>query len=186
MDTWQIMYEYLIAHFDVFKKRYGNLIPLEDDSFRASRYRFKATAMSASSQNALLQKLQTLGAMAQNPASTLDPQKVEIAFIEGMDLPMSAKTLQKDIVTKLNQFVELCKANGIPVENILAEAAQKVAAQQQAFQVGHQLGQMPDNEPQGENDGSIDANGDAAAFSESGMGGGGASPLPGPSGGLPE
>jgi len=186
VDMWQIMYEYLIAHFDVFKKRYGNLIPLEDDSFKASQYRFKATAMSASSQNALLQKLQTLGAMAQNPASTLDPQKVEIAFIEGMDLPMSAKTLQKDIVTKLNQFVELCKANGIPVENILAEAAQKVAAQQQALQLGHQLGQMPDDEPQGENDGSIDANGDAAAFSESGMGGGGDSPLSGPSGGLPE
>jgi len=152
VGIWRIMYMYLANHFEVLKKRYGNLIPLTDKQFAATKYRFRATAISAASQNMYIQKLSTLAQMSANPNSTFDPSKVEVAVAEGLDLPLNIKTLQKDAVTALNEAVKQWTAAGIPVAQILMQAADIVKAQQEAQQMGAAIGSLPDEEDNEPND----------------------------------
>ena len=161
VGVWRIMYMYLANYFPLFKKRYSNLIPLTDSEFTKTKYRFRATAISAASQDAYIRKLSALSQMSQNPNSTFDPAKVEVAVAESLDLPLNVKTLQKDVVTALNAAVKQWTAMGIPVADILMQAATIVQQKQEAHQIGAAIGGMPDEEQPndtGNTSGQVDPN----------------------------
>ena len=67
-------------------------------------------------------------------------------------MPLNIKTLQKDAVTALNQAVKQWTAAGIPVAQILMQAADIVKAQQEAQQIGTAIGSLPDEEGNEPND----------------------------------
>lgn len=95
---WEFLYELLQHHFEAVRRVLGTRFPQEltYPMVAGRQFRFEVTGKSgASSPQALLQKLQFLASLTQNPNSSLDFEQIETRMLQALDLPFSTQGLRK-------------------------------------------------------------------------------------------
>jgi len=107
---WEFLYELLQHHFEAMRVVLGTRFPkgLTYAALAGRRLRFQVTGRSgASSPQSLLQKLQFLASLTQNPNSSLDYGRIEERMLQALDLPFSTQGLQKNgpAVQELEQLI---------------------------------------------------------------------------------
>ena len=94
--------------------------------------------------NQTLQKLDMVMRMTSDPRSLNSYSRAEAAIIGQMDLPMGAKTLQKDWVSEATEMLNKAEQAGLDPQEIINIGMQELIAQKQAEAHGVALAQHED------------------------------------------
>lgn len=107
---WEFLYELLAHHFEAVRRVLGSRFPasLTYGVVMGRKFRFQVTGRNgASSPQSLLQKLQFLAMLTQNPQSSLDYTRIEERMLQALELPFSTQGLRKHgpSVQELEQLI---------------------------------------------------------------------------------
>jgi hypothetical protein len=89
-----------------------------------------------------MRNLQVAGAMALDPNSQYDPQKIADLQVRLMDLPVNPESLKKDWVTGVMQMASALVQTGIDPQQALMIGGQDLVQEKQAMEQGRNLGQL--------------------------------------------
>jgi hypothetical protein len=145
------IYEVLLMlmreHHADLAKAYGGAVAAVDAKRLRRPYRLQVTGRSgASNPGTILQKLQFLMTMAQNPASSLDYSKVEGRAVDALDLPFDTSGLEKDAVSRARTVFEALAKEGVDPMEALTVGLKAMEANGQLGT--HQPGAAPGAVPQ--------------------------------------
>lgn len=121
---------------------WGDGIAVDDLAVFAQPCTVKLSAATGSGTvNQTLQKLDMVMKMTADPRSLNSYSRAEAAIIGQMDLPMGAKTLQKDWVSNATELLNQAEQAGLNPEEIVTVGLQEIVAQKQAEADGVALAQ---------------------------------------------
>lgn len=129
-QIFELLFYLLKTHYEELVKSYGPGVAVADGAL-AKNYRFEVTGKSQDSNpQIMLQKLQMVGQMAQNPMSVMDAGKVEEKIVQSMDFPFSADSLKKDALSEASAaLLQLQVQLGVDPREVVQLGANQVMEQ---------------------------------------------------------
>jgi hypothetical protein len=141
-DVFEIVREYLGVWYPELQPVYREGIAIDDPAAFLAPAMVKVTANAVSSKNETMRNLQVAGAMALDPNSQYDPQKIADLQVRLMDLPVNPESLKKDWVTGVMQMASALVQTGIDPQKALMIGGQDLVQEKQAMEQGQNLGHL--------------------------------------------
>ena len=102
---WSFMFEIYSVHYAQLKRTYGESLQATPEDMKGL-YRFEVNGKTqGNTQQALMNKLQAIFAMSQQPTSQFDPMKTELAVAQALHLPFNVQSLVKDPAGLINAIL---------------------------------------------------------------------------------